>query len=161
MMYKYWFVIWGVCSSCLTVLSRYIDLLFGELFFTFITCNDVSWLPYACFGCVITFRNFNFVRVLSQTRATCALSEKKRERRSYSSHKSQNHYTTFFIDSVAFAKETRTKRMKPSKIEVWLLQDCVTSNWYRKGNQNNIWSISGVVILQSKETKTANKQTNS
>ena len=81
MMYKYWFVIWGVCSSCLTVLSRYIDLLFGELFFTFITCNDVSWLPYACFGCVITFRNFNFVRVLSQTRATTALSEKKRRKK--------------------------------------------------------------------------------
>ena len=108
MMYKYWFVIWGVCSSCLTVLSRYIDLLFGELFFTFITCNDVSWLPYACFGCVITFRNFNFVRVLSQTRATSALSEKreekKRERRSYTSHKSQNHYNHFLYRQCSFCK---------------------------------------------------------
>ena len=71
----------GVSSSYLTVLRRYIDLLFGELFFTFITCNDVSLLPYACFGCVITFRNFNFVRDLSQTRATCALSEKKKEKK--------------------------------------------------------------------------------
>ena len=33
----------------------------------------------------------------------------------------------------------------------------VTSNWYRKSNKQ-LWSISGVVILQSKETKTANKQ---
>ena len=37
------------------------------LFFIFITCNDVSWLSYFIFGCVIKFRNFNFDGVLSKT----------------------------------------------------------------------------------------------
>ena len=41
--------------------------------------------------------------------------KKKRERRSYSSHKSQNHYTTFFIDSIAFAKENTNETYEAIK----------------------------------------------
>ena len=45
--------------------------------------------------------------------------EKKKKRRgerhSYSSHKSQNHYTTFFIDNVAFAKENANETYEAIK----------------------------------------------
>ena len=43
------------------------------------------------------------------------------------------------------------------KLKFGCSKDGVTSNWYRKANKQ-LWSRSEVVILQSKETKTATKQ---
>ena len=112
-------------------------------------------------------------KLVRRTRYQKKKREKKRERRSYTSHKSQNHYTTaraqdcckhapqmplFLYWQCSFCKGKHERNLwSHQKFKFGCSKDCVTSNWYRKANKK-LRSISGVIILQSKETKTANKQ---
>ena len=112
-MYSYSFFVWDPCSSYLTVLRRYKEQL--------LTCYLVCYFLHLSLV-MMYHRCSSFVINLCDVRAI--RKKEKRERRSYTSHKSQNHYTTaraqdrcccFFIDNVAFAKEKTNKTYEAIK----------------------------------------------
>ena len=104
------------------------------LFFTFITCNDVSSLPYAWFGCVITFTNLQLcssfvinscdVRAIRKQQQQQQKKKKKEEKvllyftqESKPLHHGQSsrQMLLFLIDNVAFAKENTNKTYEAVK----------------------------------------------
>ena len=136
MMYNYWFIIWGVCSSYLTVLRRYKEQLLTCYLVCYFLHLSLVMMYHRCHMLVLgvllhleTSTLFEICHKLvwhawyqkkeeEKKEERKRKKKKKRERRSYTSHKSQNHYTTaraqdrcccFFIDNVAFAKENTNK----------------------------------------------------
>ena len=178
MIYNYWFVIWGVCSSYLTVLSRYKEQILTCYLVCCFSHLSLVMMYHGCHMFVLgmllhleTSTLFEFCHKL--VRRAHYQKKKERETRFYTSHKSQNRYITARAQDCckhapqmplslcrqrSFCKEKHERNLwSHQKLQFGCSKDCVTSNWYRKANKK-LRSISGVVILQSKETKTANKQ---
>ena len=176
MMYNYSFVIWCVCFSYLTVLRRYKQQLLACYLVCYFSHLSLVMMCHRCHMLVlgvllhlqIFTTLFEFCHKLvrraryQKTTTTTTTKERKKEAKAllyFTQESKPLHH--FLYRQCSFCKGKHERNLwSHQKLKFGCSKDCVTSNWYRKQTkqQKKIWSISGVVILQSKETKTANKQ---
>ena len=142
MMYNYWFVIWGVCSSYLTVLSRYKEQLLTCYLVRYFSHLSLVVVYHGCNMLVLgvllhleTSTSFELCRKLVRRARYQKKKREKKEGKALLSHKSQSHQNLKFGCS----------------------KDCVTSKWYRKANRKEYDQYQESSFCKAKKQK---QQTN-
>ena len=173
MMYNYWFFIWSVCSY-LTVLSRYKEQLLTCYLVCYFSHLSLVVMYHGChmlvLGVLLHLKTSTLFEFCHKLVRRARYLKKKRGKGDLILHtrvKTTTPRPELKTDAVvsywqcSFCKGKHEQNLwSRQKLKFGCSKYGVTSNWYRKSNKQ-LWSRSGVVILQSKETKTANKQKNS